>query len=95
MLVFALAIQPLVGLLFGRSWRQVELFGVAPDPTAVATLGVALLAGGRVRWLLLAVPVLWCAFSGATLLAMGTPAGWVMVAACALSLVSSLNRGQA
>jgi len=36
--VFALAVQPLLGLLLGRSWRQVEIFGVAPDPTAVATL---------------------------------------------------------
>ena len=30
--VFAL-IEPLLGLLSGRSWRQLEVFGVAPDPT--------------------------------------------------------------
>ena len=64
---------------------------MAPDPTAVATLGVALLAGGRVRWLLLAIPVLWCAFSGATLLAMESPAGWLMVAAAAVAVGSGLK----
>ena len=91
MLVFAVAVQPLAGLLFGRTWRQVEVFGVTPDPTAVATLGVALLAGGPVRWLLLALPVLWCAFSGATLLAMESPAGWLMVGAAAVTLGSGLK----
>jgi len=96
LVVFGLAVQPVVGLLFGRTWRQVEVFGVAPDPTAVATLGAVLLAGGRVRWLLLALPVAWCAFSGATLLAMGTPAGWVMVGAAALALGAAVRRrGQA
>jgi hypothetical protein len=95
MFVFALAVHPLAGLLFGRTWRQLEVFGVAPDPTAVATLGLVLLAGGRRRWLLLPLPVLWCAFSGATLLAMESPSGWLMVAAGALAVGSGLNSGQA
>jgi hypothetical protein len=92
--VFALAVHPFVGLLFGRTWRQLEVFGVAPDPTAVATLGLSLLAGGRRRWLLLPIPVLWCAFSGATLLAMESPSGWLMVAAGAFAVGSALIRGQ-
>jgi hypothetical protein len=36
--LFALVLQPLAGLLFGRQWRQVELFGIAPDPTGAGTL---------------------------------------------------------
>ena len=95
MFVFAALFQPFVGLLFGRTWRQLEVFGVAPDPTAVATLGLALLAGGRRRWLLLPLPVLWCAFSGATLLAMESPSGWLMVAIAAVAAGSGLNSGQA
>lgn len=91
--LFALLVQPFVGRLFGRGWRQVEIFGIAPDPTAVGTLGILLLTAGRARWELIAVPALWCAFSGATLLAMGTPAGWVMLAAGASALLgSTLNR---
>jgi hypothetical protein len=87
--LFALLVQPLIGLLFGRGWRQIEVFGIAPDPTAVGTLGILLLTAGRARWELIAVPVLWCAFSGATLLAMGTPAGWVMLAAAVLAVLGS------
>lgn len=47
LLLFALLIFPAIGPLLGRSWTQAELFGMAPDPTALATLGVLLLAGGR------------------------------------------------
>ncbi len=67
--VFALLVQPLIGLLLGREWLQLEVFGVAPDPTAVATLGL-LLAANRINWIALPIPLLWCLLSGATLWAM-------------------------
>jgi hypothetical protein len=84
--LFALAVQPLVGPLLGRGWRQIEIFGVAPDPTAVATLGVLLLAAGRVRWELIAVPAIWCAITGATLAAMEAPGCWIPPLAAALAV---------
>ena len=62
---FALIFQPLLGLMFGRQWLQLELFGVAPDPTALATIGL-LLASHRVPWLALPLPVLWCLIGGIT-----------------------------
>ncbi|HEX7253393.1 MAG TPA: DUF6064 family protein, partial [Thermoanaerobaculia bacterium] len=78
--VFAFALEPFVGLLFGREWRQVQIFGVTPDPTVVATLGVLLAASGRGRATLAVIPALWCAVSFATLLAMKAPEAWVMAA---------------
>ena len=71
--LFALLIFPLMGPLQGRSWTQAEVFGMAPDPTALATLGVLLLAGGRPVWALFPIPVAWCLISGATLWAMESP----------------------
>ncbi len=59
--VFALVVQPLLGPLVGRAWSQVEVFGMAPDPTVVATLGVLLRAAALARWVLLPIPVAWCA----------------------------------
>ena len=47
--LFALVVQPLIGPLVGRDWVQAEIFGVAPDPTALATLGFLLLAATRTR----------------------------------------------
>lgn len=63
---FALIVQPLIGLLLGRAWSQIEVFGVTPDPTVVATLGV-LLAANRTAWIALPIPLLWCVVSGTTL----------------------------
>jgi hypothetical protein len=70
--LFALCVEPLIGPLVGREWTQLETFGAAPDPTAVATLGVLATRSLRTPPYLLIVPVLWCAISGATLWAMGT-----------------------
>jgi hypothetical protein len=76
--VFALVVQPLIGPLVGRDWRQAEILGVAPDPTVLATLGVLLTVGKRPPWGLMVIPLIWCALSGATLWTMGSPDAWVM-----------------
>ena len=84
--LFALLLQPAIGLLPGRSWRQAEIFGVAPDPTAIGTLGLLLALAGPARRVLLVLPVLWCAATGATLWAMSAPEAWVAPAAALLAL---------
>ena len=66
MVVFALLGYPLISVLQGRPWAQAEVFGVMPDPTAIATIGFVLLAQAAPRWLLV-VPVAACALSGAML----------------------------
>jgi hypothetical protein len=81
LLVFGVAVYPLLAPLVGRAWQQGEVFGITPDPTALATLGLVALAEGRRRGLLLTLPVLWCLFSGATLLAMGSPEAWGQLSA--------------
>jgi hypothetical protein len=67
--LYALAVigYPLIAPLMQRPLAAAEVFGIAPDPTAVATLALLALAQGRVRWLLMIVPFLWCVTSGATL----------------------------
>lgn len=73
LLLFAVLVFPVMGPLLGRSWTQAEVFGMAPDPTALATLGVLLLAGPRPAWALFPIPVAWCLLSGTTLWAMESP----------------------
>jgi hypothetical protein len=65
--LLALGAYPLLAPLMGRAWLGAEIFGVAPDPTAVATLAVLALADGRLRWVLMVIPLLWCAVAGLTL----------------------------
>jgi hypothetical protein len=69
---FSLAIQPLAAPLAGRTWSQVEVFGIVPDPTAIGTLGI-LVAAERPAWRLFIIPLLWCAVGGATLWALQAP----------------------
>jgi len=90
--IFMLAVLawPLVGRLLGRPC-QAEIFGIAPDPTVVATLGV-LIAADRTHWELLVVPLLWCGISGATLWAMQSPDALLAPAAALLALVLSCRK---
>ena len=87
MFLFALAVEPLAAPLLGRGWKSVELFGVAPDPTAVATLGILLAARIRHRWLWMLLPALWCATTGVFLLAMKAPDFWIPPLAAVLAVV--------
>ena len=88
--IFALAGQPLLAPLQGRGWASSEVFGIAPDPTAIATLGLLLLARGRLLPLLLPIPVLWCLSSGITLWTMGEPQAWALLAAPALAAAACI-----
>lgn len=84
--LLALLAWPAIGLLLGRSWRQAEIFGVAPDPTAIGTLGLLLALAGPSRWILMVLPVLWCVITGATLWAMSAPEAWLAPSAALLAV---------
>jgi hypothetical protein len=91
----SLCFYPLIGPAFGRGWSQSELFGIAPDPTVLGTMGLLLLTQGspRARWAALAPPVVWCLLSGATLLAMGSPEAWLVLGTLVLGAVLSITGG--
>jgi hypothetical protein len=87
--VAAVALYPMIAPLAGRSLSQAEIVGVVPDPTVLATLGLLLLTEGRPRWGLLVVPILWCAFTGATLWVMGSPEALVPPLAALLAIAAT------
>ncbi len=72
-------VYPMLAPLLGRGWHQAEVFGIAPDPTAIATVGLMFLVGGRARSALLAAPALWCLAGGLTLWAMHSPEAWLLL----------------
>ena len=73
LLLLAVCAYPLLAVLGGRGSGQSEVFGMMPDPTALGTIGVLLLAERR-GWLLV-IPVAWCVISGAMLWALGAQQG--------------------
>ena len=91
--VVGLVVYPLLPPLFGRPWTSAEVFGIAPDPTAIATLGVLLAASGRLVPLLLPIPLLWLLLSGLTLRTMGDPQAWLpLLAAATIFAALTLRR---
>ena len=91
LVIYSLAIHPLVAPLTGRPWTQAEIFGLAPDPTAIATLG-AIVAAGRPHRHLLVLPLLWCAISGLTLWTMESPEAPLIIAAGLLAIGANFVR---
>lgn len=67
---------PLLALGSSSGWSRAEVFGIAPDPTAVATLGVLLtFRAHSVGWL---IPLASCAVSGATLMELRVGYAWLL-----------------
>lgn len=85
LVVCALVLQPLLPWMLGRPWQQGEVFALMPGPTVVATLG--LLLALRAHWLLLVLPLVWCAIDGITLWTMKAPVFWLLPVAGILTLV--------
>ena len=90
--LFALVVQPLIGSLVSRDWKQAEIFGVTPDPTVLATLGILLTVDKRPPWGLTIIPLVWCWLSGATLWTMSSSDAWIMPAAALSALGLALYR---
>jgi hypothetical protein len=90
---YEILLHPALGRALGRPWTQSEVFGLAPDPTVIATIG-ALLVARRAPWFLWVIPVCWCLFSGLTLWAMHTPDAWLppAIAIGGLALAVALRR---
>ena len=86
---------PAVALIAGHGWARAEVFALHPDPTAVATLGVVLVALRGVRAGLAAlVPLLWLAVATLTLLALEAAWAWLLPGAVALALAAAVVPGR-
>jgi hypothetical protein len=82
----AIAAYPLVPPFFARPLAGAEVFGVAPDPTAIATLGFLLGSRGKLRPLLYPIPLAWLLVSGLTLYTLQDGQAWLPFGAIAVTL---------
>lgn len=89
-LVFGLTIQPVLGLLAGRPMEQFQVFGIAPDPTVTATLGLLFLI--RANWSLFVIPLLWCVVTAATLSTLEAPDTWLMLVVALVAMAGLAYR---
>ncbi len=84
---FAILVYPALGWLAGHRYPAVPMFGVAPCPTTIFTVGVLVQGQWReVRWLLV-IPGLWAAIGGSAGVLLGVPQDMVLVASLGLLVV--------
>lgn len=84
-------IHPLGFLVDQRGIEAADTWLLFPEPLAIATLGLVLvLVDGWRLALAIPVPTLWSLLGGATLLGLGSPVGWGVLAAAGVALVGAL-----
>ncbi len=85
----AILAYPLLALARdGGTWHQAEVFGIVPDPTVVATLGVLLAwRAPAIFWL---IPVSWCLVSGATLMELKIGHAWLLPALALTAVLAAI-----
>ena len=90
LIAYAMLAYPLLGLAFGHFYPRAPVFGVAPCPTTIFTLGVLLLARPTAPAWLFAIPLAWSAIGGsaAFLLGITEDLGLVVAALGAIALLS-------
>jgi hypothetical protein len=89
----AICAYPLLALARDNgTWRQAEVFGIVPDPTVVATLGVLLAwRAPAIFWL---IPVSWCLVSGATLMELKINHAWLLPALALTAVLARVMRSK-
>ena len=91
-MLIALLAPPLVGRAAERTWSQVELVGLTPDATALATIGLLLVASPPAPRVLMVAPLVWCVAAGATLWALGAAEARVMIVGGLVAFLAMLRR---
>jgi hypothetical protein len=88
LILYALLIYEVIGYASGHGLMKGPLFGVAPCPTTIFTIGVLLLANGRwVIWLAI-IPIIWSLIGSSAAGLLGVPEDFgLAVSASALLIV--------
>jgi hypothetical protein len=94
LVIFSLAVTPLIGSLAGHGWPRAPMFGVAPTPVTLFTLGMLLLSERRVPLHLTVIPVLWCLIGGTAAWLLNVPEDLALLLAgvAGIALVLWKNR---
>jgi hypothetical protein len=89
MIVYALAIYPLLNAGLGHSYPNAPSFGLTPCPLVIFTFGILALTRDRAPRLLFAAPLVWSLIGGSAAFLLGVEPDWALplsaIAALALN----------
>lgn len=93
-ILYAMIIYPALGIFFGHVYPAAPMFGVAPCPTTIFTIGILLWTTNKVPGYLLVVPFLWSLIGMSAAISLRVPQdyGLVISVVCGTILVLIQNR---
>lgn len=86
MIIYALVVYPIIGLAAGERFPSMPLFGVAPCPLLIFTLGLMLWSNSSSRWLWVML-VLWAVVGGSAAVLLSVPQDWALSISALISLL--------
>lgn len=94
LIVYAMAIYPLIGPIAGHGLMKGPLFGAAPCPTAIFTIAMLMLVEGRMQAWLAAIPILWAIIGASAAFMLGVPEDLGLAVAAALLVLGIASRSR-
>ncbi|ANK81139.1 MAG: hypothetical protein TEF_10275 [Rhizobiales bacterium NRL2] len=91
LIAYALIIYPMIGLLGAQPYPETPLFGVAPCPTVIFTLGLLILADHPQRWMLATIPLVWSLIGGSAAVLLEVPQDFGLAAAGMFLVIAMLS----
>lgn len=93
-ILYAMVIYPVLGVCFGHTYPAAPMFGVAPCPTTIFTIGILLWTTSRVPGYLLVIPFLWSLVGMSAAISLRVPQdyGLVISVVCGTVLLVVQNR---
>jgi len=93
-ILYAMVIYPVLGIFFGHVYPAAPMFGVAPCPATIFTIGILLWTTNRVPWYLLVIPFLWSLIGMSAAINLRVPQdyGLVVSVVCGTVLILVQNR---
>ena len=93
-ILYAMVIYPVLGVCFGHIYPASPMFGVAPCPTTIFTIGILLWTTRRVPGYLLVIPFLWSLIGMSAAMSLRVPQdyGLVISVVCGTVLLVVQNR---
>ena len=71
--VFSLILYPVWMTLIGRGYPSMPVFGVAPCPTTIFTIGILIMMRSPHREWLFVLPLIWAVVGGSAAISLGVP----------------------
>jgi hypothetical protein len=84
--VYAALLYPLIGMATGHRYPALPMFGIAPCPVVLFTLGVLLLARAPLPRRLLVIPFLWALIGGTAAFLLGVAQDWLLLASAGVAV---------